>query len=420
MNAMGRHYRDPKDTANPVCDYESKGLKCDFFSSSELSKLPYPPDVSLGPVLSESSSNGNTDMSQILSLLQLQDDKFNKLQEQINALKQPEPSAPPVPADPQPPVPSVPQPPVPSAPALPGPGNVSAPQIVTNAAATLTSHLNTGLGHNHNLGYQALTMDQLRSNPHLLNEANNLLNVSTLEVPPLNPLSGMGATLGAAGGVRPNNVSTVDQLYAATMRNKQLKAWEFAATGQFSYKNQLRQDNTNAITFAFGSFKHLEAAKMGLIHMPDDEFLARLRHLKNTFEVACLSSNLTSFTDHAWMIAREYDTRVVADIESGAKTWASLSNGLETDAIYCANQIVELKNKAKKPKEPKDPKKDKKDAKSKVCTTYNSHRASEGCVWEHNNTGESCVFKHYCSWCKTNREVEEKHKAYQCEHKTAE
>ena len=417
MNAKGRHFRDPADTVNPSCDYESKGQKCDFFSSGhEHTKLPYPPDISLGPVLSE-SNNGNTDMSQILMLLQQQDGKFSQLQEQINALKQPEHSAPPVPVDPQPPVPVAPAPPGP-----PGASIVSAPHIVSNAAATLNSHLNTGLGHNHNMGYHALTMDQLRSNPHLLSEANNLLNVNTQEVPPLNPLTGMGAALGAIG-VRPNNVSTVDQLYAATMRNKQLKAYEFAATGQFCYKSQLRQDNTNAITFAFGSFKHLEAAKLGLINMPDDEFLARLRHLKNTFEVACLSSNLTSFTDHAWQVAREYDTRVVADIESGAKTWATLSNGLETDAIYCANQIVELKNKAKKvPKDPKDLKKDppKKDAKSKVCTTYNTHRASDGCVWEQNNKGESCVFKHYCSWCKLNREVEEKHKVHQCDHKTAE
>ena len=363
-------------------------------------------------------------MGQILQLLQQQDGKFAQLQEQINALKQPEqpvstaPSAPQAPAAPSPPVPSA-----PPQPGQPGADTVSAtpPQIVTNAAASLTSHLNTGLGHQHNLGYSALTMDQLRSNPGLLANANMLLNENINAVPPLNPLAGMGATLGAVGGARPN-VSTVDQLYAATMRNKQLKAYEFAATGQFSYKTQLRQDNTNAVTFAFGSFKHLEAAKLGLIHMPDDEFLARLRHLKNTFEVACLSSNLTSFADYSWQVAREYDTRVIADIESGAKSWGTLSNGLETDAIYCANQIIELKNKSKKepkvPKDPKDLKKSGKDAKAKACTTYNTHRASDGCVWEQNNKGETCVFKHYCSWCKANREVEEKHKLFQCEFKT--
>jgi hypothetical protein len=44
----------------------------------------------------------------------------------------------------------------------------------------------------------------------------SLLN-STHNVPPLNPLAGMGAALGVN-----NQVSTVDQLYAATMLNKQL------------------------------------------------------------------------------------------------------------------------------------------------------------------------------------------------------
>ena len=47
MNSLGRHYRDPADTANPTCDYEN----CNFFSSGhEFASLPYPQDISLGPV----------------------------------------------------------------------------------------------------------------------------------------------------------------------------------------------------------------------------------------------------------------------------------------------------------------------------------------------------------------------------------
>ena len=65
------------------------------------------------------------------------------------------------------------------------------------------------------------------------------------------------------------------------------------------------------------------------------------------FEVACLSSNLTAFMDSAWQVAREYDSRVIADIESGAKTWENLSNGLETDSIYCAKETVEMRNRTK-------------------------------------------------------------------------
>ena len=99
-----------------------------------------------------------------------------------------------------------------------------------------------------------------------------------------------------------------------------------------------------------------------------------------------------------------------------------MSNGLETDSIYCAKETVELRNKALKNKPVKDPKnpldKVKKDPKKNGCTTYNTHRASEGCYWEHQNKGESCVFDHFCSWCKANRNVTEKHKALNCEYKT--
>ena len=169
---------------------------------------------------------------------------------------------------------------------------------VENAAAALNAQLSSGLGHSHNMGYEALTINQLRADQNISGNANLMLNNTVQSVPPLNPLSGL-VPAAATGSYNSSNVSTVDQLYNATMRSKQLKAFEFAATGQFSYRNQLRRDNTNAITFAYGSFKHLEAAKLGLIQMSDGEFLARLRHLKNTFDIACLSSNLASFSDHS-------------------------------------------------------------------------------------------------------------------------
>ena len=69
-------------------------------------------------------------------------------------------------------------------------------------------------------------MEQLRSDPWVPGEAGRLLQNGIQNVPPLNPLAGMG--WGGALGIAANNVSTVDQLYATTVRNKQLKAYEFA------------------------------------------------------------------------------------------------------------------------------------------------------------------------------------------------
>ena len=111
----------------------------------------------------------------------------------------------------------------------------------------------------------------------------------------------------------------------------------------FPYRSQIKQDNCNAITFGYGAVKHLIAAKSGLIkNMSDSEFLARLKHLQNVFEISCMSSPLSSFSDVSWQVAREYDARVVSDIESGVKSWDNLANGLEPDSIYMAKETVEL------------------------------------------------------------------------------
>ena len=440
MNSQGRHFRDPEDPDNPSCDYESRGQKCDFFSSDQSdNQLPYPTDISLGPITQDTPSETNIELSQIVTLLQQQkadsDKKFDLLQNQVNALARSmaTTSSPTVVTNSlslsstrlQPNTTSLLANPTPSlgpstfpyqAPYPMPSSHPNAPSQLANAAGALNAQMSgtSGAGQT---AYQPLNIQQLRADPGISLEAERLLQFHTQNVPSLNPSAGI---TGQPPGLNSNQVSnTVDQLYAATMRNKQLKAFEFAATGQFCYRNQLKQDNINAVLFAYGSFKHLEAVKLGLLNMNDTEFLARLRHLKNVFEIACLSSNISAYSDHSWQVAREYDIRVISDIESGVKTWSSLSNGLETDAIYCANQLIELRNKAKKgtkdPKESKDLKKSR-DTK-KLCTTFNTHRASEGCYWEHNNRGETCIFEHYCSWCKENRDVKEKHKALNCTHK---
>ena len=433
MNSLGRHFRDQKDIDTPTCDFEFNGVKCTFFEAdNEFASLPYPvDDISTGPMsdtvhhdtshVPPPATQGG-DLAAILALLELQKVESEKtraeirhIQSQVNNLMSKD--------NPVPTTPSIvhhtPQPTV----TVAADKTTTIPNVVASAAAGLAADLQGGLGHN-NLGFNGLTMDMLRSNPAIVTRANDALNVATHNVPALNPLAGMGAALGTLR--QDQGVSSVSDLYAATTVCKQLRAFEFASTGQFPYKSQLKQDNTNAITFAYGAIKHLEAVKSGLIkNMPDSEFLARLKHLRNVFEIACLSSPLTSFCDPSWQIAREYDSRLISDIESGNKSWDTLSNGLELDSIYCAKESIELKNRNKKQptkggadkKVPDDNIKAKKDPKKSGCTTYNTHRASDGCYFEHNNEGKSCVYDHYCSWCKLNRDVTEKHKALNCQFK---
>ena len=425
MNTQGRHYRDPADPTVPVCDYTG----CTFFTIDEMAAVPYPTDVSLGPVVSESPQNAqSSDVAAIMLLLQQQkaendarNEQMRNLTSIVSSLVQaglPTPSSSPSLLTSQPPTYSAtstqpyPVPALPGMPVLPTMSGLAGlpntvPVGVASAAASLTSTLQRNNG--------------MQNYPEFPTHGNQQFQLAS------NPLAGMGAAMGYRSENTGQVINNVDQLYAATVKCKQLKAFEFASTAQFPYKSSLTQNNCNAVVFAYGSFKHLEALLSGLIsNTSHDEILARVRHLKNVYEVACLSSNLATFAEPSWQVAREYDSRIISDIESGAKTWEGLSNGLETDAIYVAKEIVEQK-KAKKPVKIKSDQADvtkveksKKDPKANGCTTYNTHRASEGCYWEHLNKGEQCVFEHFCSWCKLNRNAVEKHKIIQCEYKPTE
>ena len=142
------------------------------------------------------------------------------------------------------------------------------PSVIANAADDYLARL--GNSFNNNLGNSYI-------NPGI---NSNFVPAGPQQFQPqpvTNPLAGMGAALGVRND---SQVISVDQLYSATIKCKQLRAHEFAATAsQFTYKSQLTQGNCNAVVFAYGSFKHLEALASGLIrNVPQNEFLARLRH----------------------------------------------------------------------------------------------------------------------------------------------
>ena len=189
MNSVGRHYRDQADTTVPICDYES----CNFFSVSEFSSLPYPPDVTLGPVSENLQSNQGGDLSLILQLLQQQKEDSERtnnevrqtnsrmavLQNQVNSL---------LPTS-SPPVPVLPNPVTTTATTVqsvqftpPIFTSTTAPNVVTSAAAGLTAALQGGLGHLNNYGYTGLTIDQLRANPGIASQAAAVLSAATRDV----------------------------------------------------------------------------------------------------------------------------------------------------------------------------------------------------------------------------------------------
>ena len=215
MNSVGRHYRDQSDPTQPYCDYELGGAKCTFFTTPhEFSTIPYPTDITTGPATdSVASPPSSSDISELISLLksqkadqdsqrvlqQEQAEQMRLLQEQVSSLVHRESatvSTPPSFPATIPVVLSTTTVTTTTSSPLPTFTTASAPQVVTNAAASLSASLQSGLGQN-NGTYSGLTMEHLRANPQLVSQATAVLANATQHVPPLNPSppEGMGNSL---------------------------------------------------------------------------------------------------------------------------------------------------------------------------------------------------------------------------------
>ena len=151
--------------------------------------------------------------------------------------------------------------------------------------------------------------------------------------------------------------------------------------------------------FAYGSVKHLLALCNGTLPSVSQlEFNNRLQHLCHVFEILCLSSSLSDFDTQQWRVAREYDRKIISDIEFGLKQWESLKNCIDPTGWSYAKQMVTQNQEFANSKSP--------DRGQKICTTYNNFR-KQGCHYEH-STGKSCIFLHQCSVCKG------EHKFWEC------
>ena len=142
------------------------------------------------------------------------------------------------------------------------------------------------------------------------------------------------------------------------------------------------------------------------------EFIARLSHLINVVEISCLASGLSDFDSYGWRVAREYDSKVISDIEQGSKTWGNLGKNIDPMSWQFAKELV-----PKSPPKPTAPVNSNKSSSGnplRICTTWNTYRKENVCHYESTNPGETCVFSHICSKCFKSKGVQKRHKSWQC------
>ena len=212
---------------------------------------------------------------------------------------------------------------------------------------------------------------------------------------------------------QPQVAASLDSLFNMHIKCRQYRALDFAKLGNFNYVGQIKPTNLNLALYGFGSIKHFLALADGTLPPVDTaEYISRLQHCLNVFEISCLGSNLTDFDGYGWKVGREYDNKIVRDIEQGFKTWQNLDRSIDPTAWTYAKEVAPPKPKPQTAPKTDQTSQNKGSGSGKNCTTWNTFK-QPGCAYEHNNPGESCIYQHNCSKCRAKNLVK-KHKAWQC------
>ena len=296
----------------------------------------------------------------------------------------------------------------PAGPPLLAPGGVSAPHPAYRPVAAQDSRLHNLLPQ-HLGGFPVPPVDPAMAQLEELQRQIDLLRHSRVPQELPSPQQVQEDQVQSSSS-RPVNL---DSLFNAHIKNSQYRAIDFAKLGKFPYVNQIKSNsNVNLALFSFGTIKHLLAICDGTLPpVTHTEFISRLQHLLNVFEITCLGSNISDLQSYGFSVARDYNEKIVSDIEVNLKSWETLDKNIDAMAWAYSKEL----NPRSKPNLTGPVKTNTSGGSGnsqKLCTTFNTFR-KEGCHFEHQNPGETCVYLHNCSRCRS-KGLQRKHKAWQC------
>ena len=99
---------------------------------------------------------------------------------------------------------------------------------------------------------------------------------------------------------------------------KSLKLMDYAKRCPAKWSKNVKPDTMNLSLYGYAAVAEIEAGLSGRsgVHA-EGELLARLRHVKNVFEVCCLNSSEKEFSAYGWTLARDYSQKVTNKVAQG-------------------------------------------------------------------------------------------------------
>ena len=186
------------------------------------------------------------------------------------------------------------------------------------------------------------------------------------------------------------------------------------------YASSFTSKNINLPMLVWGKLAEIRAAHAGNTKpLAGGELEARLRHIQCVLEICNQNSTPTEFTPYGWRLARNYDARVQAMVDTRVSDWVTFNScfnmGPHPSFFLSAINEVEKTTK-KKDEEPKEPK-DVKNRRTAKCQTFNTCKTKKRCEYEVNNpSGGRCKRLHECSFCWKSRQESLFHQWWDCGH----
>ena len=216
-----------------------------------------------------------------------------------------------------------------------------------------------------------------------------------------------------------NRLIGITPLVDGGATKKITKVIDFAKKCPVKWAKLAKADNINLPLYSYGAVTEIEAALSGRGDpLPEGVLLAKIRHLKNTFEVCCLNSASTDFSTYGWLIARDYAMKVEDEVEQNFVAWQDMVPGVRTQTLVLSQMENPRQVVRKRYGEREDPSRVPTTRKDR-CTTFNTCTTEMKCDYEVANPGRTCVKKHECSWCRTNLQQGYKHQVLKCLKKQA-
>ena len=178
-------------------------------------------------------------------------------------------------------------------------------------------------------------------------------------------------------------------------RASHVRPTEYSRYCQVDYSEKVKDDNANLVMFLFGYINQILASRQGTIApMSEPELIGRLQHLLHLLELTAMFSSSSDYCHFSWLRARNYNTRIFADLDQGVLSWPSISSKLDPTSMMQAIEAIPRPDPKKKFEEVK-----KKTDDGPPCSKWNSCDESGKCQFEVDNPSKKCSKPHICSYC---------------------